>query len=135
MCTVLSRFTVRGRARRWASALYGGRLAGANDKVIGLLLLQHKSHAVDIVPGMAPVAFGVQISKQQTLLLARQERFVIITQLDFVMRQQCMMAIHKSMDRCSGTCWLIMSNTQVSHRVRCTFPAAMTLLEDTDVTP
>lgn len=68
---------MRGRVRRWACAPYGGRLAGANDKVIGLLLLQHKPHAVDVVPGMAPVAFGVQISQQQTLLIAKQECVII----------------------------------------------------------
>lgn len=62
-----------GGAGRRESAPDSGRLSRANDKVIGLLLLQHEPHAVHVVAGMPPVALCVQVPQQQTLLLAWQK--------------------------------------------------------------
>ena len=44
------------------------RLAGSNDKVIGLVLLHHEPHGFDIVSGKTPVAFGAQITQEQRVL-------------------------------------------------------------------
>lgn len=46
----------------------GGGLAGAYDKVLWLLLLQHEPHAVHVVARMAPVTLGIQVAQKQALL-------------------------------------------------------------------
>ena len=63
------------------SAPDSGRLSGADDKVVGLLLLQHEPHAVHIVAGVAPVALRIHISQQQALLRARQQSSIICRSL------------------------------------------------------
>ena len=45
-------------------------LAGGNDKVVGLFLLQDKPHAFHVVLGVAPVAQGVEVSKVELFLEA-----------------------------------------------------------------
>lgn len=44
--------------------------ACADDKVLRLVLLQHEPHAVHIVPRVAPVPLGIEISQQQAVLNA-----------------------------------------------------------------
>ena len=41
--------------------------AGGDHKVLGLFLLQHQPLHLDIVAGMAPVTFGVEISERQVI--------------------------------------------------------------------
>ncbi len=49
-------------------------LAGRQHVVVGLVLLQHPPHALDIVAGMAPVAQGVEIAEEQLALQAMGDR-------------------------------------------------------------
>lgn len=49
-------------------------LTGGEDKVLGLLLLKHAPHALDVVAGMTPVTLGVQVAEVQALLLAQVDR-------------------------------------------------------------
>ena len=44
------------------------RLAGGDDVVVGLLLLEHQPHRLDVVAGEAPVALGVEVAEEQLLL-------------------------------------------------------------------
>ena len=44
--------------------------AGREHVVVGLVLLQHQPHALDIVAGVAPVALGVEIAEIELLLQA-----------------------------------------------------------------
>ena len=46
------------------------RLAGGDDVVIGLLLLQHEVHGAHVVAGESPVALGVEVAQRQLLLEA-----------------------------------------------------------------
>jgi hypothetical protein len=46
-------------------------LAGGEDKVVGLVLLQHLPHPFDIIFGVSPVSLCRQVSKVQTFLLAK----------------------------------------------------------------
>ena len=40
------------------------RLAGGDDVVVGLVLLQHPPHRLDVVAGEAPVALGVEVAQR-----------------------------------------------------------------------
>ncbi len=44
------------------------RLAGRQHIVVGLVLLNDKPHAFDVVPGVAPVALGIQVAEKQLVL-------------------------------------------------------------------
>src|SRR5689334_15350541 len=44
------------------------RLAGGDDIIVGLGLLQHEPHRLDIVPGEAPVALRLEIAEVELLL-------------------------------------------------------------------
>jgi hypothetical protein len=44
-------------------------LARADDKVLGLLQLEHHPHGLDVVLGMAPIALGVEVAEEDGLLL------------------------------------------------------------------
>ena len=46
-------------------------LAGGDDVVVGLLLLEHQPHRLDVVAGEAPVALGVEVAEHQLLLQCR----------------------------------------------------------------
>jgi len=46
-------------------------LAGGDDDVVRLVLLQHQVHGLDVVAGVAPVALGVELAKVQVLLHAQ----------------------------------------------------------------
>ena len=50
------------------------RLAGRQHVIVGLVLLQHPPHALDIVAGMAPVALGIEIAEIELLLRAELDR-------------------------------------------------------------
>src|SRR5579875_675730 len=43
-------------------------LAGGNDKVVGLCLLENQPHRFDIVSGKSPVALSVKISQRELVL-------------------------------------------------------------------
>ena len=45
-------------------------LAGGDDVVVGLVLLEHQPHRLDVVAGEAPVALGVQVAQEQLVLQA-----------------------------------------------------------------
>ena len=45
-------------------------LAGGDDVIIGLLLLQHQPHGAHIVPGETPIPLGVQVAQLQHILQA-----------------------------------------------------------------
>src|SRR5919108_1964390 len=45
-------------------------LAGRDHEVFGLLLLEHQPHRLDVVLGVAPVTFGVEIAEQELVLEA-----------------------------------------------------------------
>src|SRR6185295_831448 len=45
-------------------------LAGGDDEVVGGLLLEHEPHGADVVAGVAPVAFGVDVAEAELLLEA-----------------------------------------------------------------
>ena len=40
-------------------------LAGADHVVVGLVLLEHQPHGLDVVAGEAPVALGVEVAEAQ----------------------------------------------------------------------
>jgi len=40
-------------------------LAGSNDKVVRLGLLQHQPHRFDVVAGETPIAFGAKIAESE----------------------------------------------------------------------
>src|SRR5262252_1724387 len=44
------------------------RLAGGDDVIVGLVVLQHHPHRLDVVAREAPVALGVQVAEVQLLL-------------------------------------------------------------------
>ena len=44
---------------------HGVRLAGGDDVVVGLVLLEHQPHGLDVVAGEAPVALGVEVAEAQ----------------------------------------------------------------------
>ena len=46
------------------------RFAGGDDVVVGDVLLQHQPHGAHVVPGVAPVAFGVEVAQVQGVLRA-----------------------------------------------------------------
>jgi hypothetical protein len=46
------------------------RLPGGDDVVVGLLLLEHQPHRLDVVTGEAPVALGVEVAEHDVLLRA-----------------------------------------------------------------
>ena len=43
-------------------------LAGGDDVVVGLVLLQHQPHRLDVVAGVAPVALGVEVAEHDLVL-------------------------------------------------------------------
>jgi hypothetical protein len=45
-------------------------LAGADDVVVGLVLLEHAPHGVDVVGRVAPVALGVEVAEVELALEA-----------------------------------------------------------------
>ena len=45
-------------------------LAGGDDVVAGFVLLQHQPHRLHIIPGVAPVALGVQVAEHHFVLQA-----------------------------------------------------------------
>ena len=45
-------------------------LAGGDDEVVGLLLLHHQPHRLDVVAGEAPIAAPVQVAEAQLVLQA-----------------------------------------------------------------
>ena len=45
--------------------------AGGDNKVIRLLLLQHKPLHFNVILGMTPVTFGIHIAQEQTILKAK----------------------------------------------------------------
>jgi len=49
---------------------HAGATAGRDDVVVRLRLLQHQPHGLDIVAGVAPVAFRVQVPQRQLVLQA-----------------------------------------------------------------
>src|ERR1035437_700528 len=53
------------RERFLAELLHGPFLTGADDVVVGLVLLQHAPHRVDVVAGEAPVAVRMQVAEPQ----------------------------------------------------------------------
>src|SRR6185312_32018 len=53
---------------------YRMRLSGGEHIVVGLLLLQHQPHALDIVAGMAPVAPRVEIADIEAVLAPPGDR-------------------------------------------------------------
>ena len=42
-------------------------LAGGNDKILGLILLQHRPHGLYIIIGISPVTFGFKIPDPQLI--------------------------------------------------------------------
>ena len=48
----------------------GVLLACGDDEVLGLVVLQNQPHALDVVPGIAPVAQAGQVAQVQLILLA-----------------------------------------------------------------
>ena len=61
------------RARRCANATshelaHRVRLAGGDDVVVGLVLLQHQPHRPHVVAGEAPVALRVEVAEAQLLV-------------------------------------------------------------------
>jgi len=49
---------------------HGVGLTGGDDEVLGLVLLEHPPHAIDVVARVAPVALGVHVAEVEALLLA-----------------------------------------------------------------
>ena len=45
-------------------------LSGGEDVVIGLILLKHAPHTLDVVAGMAPIALGIDVAEVETLVNA-----------------------------------------------------------------
>ena len=45
-------------------------LSGGEDVVIGLILLKHAPHTLDVVAGMAPIALGIDITEVEALVNA-----------------------------------------------------------------
>src|SRR5258706_16334131 len=43
---------------------------GSNDIIVGLVLLEHEPHGLDVFFGEAPVPFGVEITEEQFILEA-----------------------------------------------------------------
>ena len=43
------------------------RGAGGDHIVLGLVLLEHQPHGLDVVPGIAPVALGVEVAERHLL--------------------------------------------------------------------
>ena len=48
----------------------GVGLSGSKDVVIGLVLLKHAPHTLDVVAGMAPIALGVDVAEVEALVNA-----------------------------------------------------------------
>ena len=46
------------------------RLAGGDHVVVGLVLLEHQPHGLDVVLGVAPVALGVEVAERELVLQA-----------------------------------------------------------------
>src|SRR5215213_4798176 len=46
------------------------RLAGGDHEVVRRVLLEHQPHRLDVVPGVAPVALGIEVAERQLLLEA-----------------------------------------------------------------
>ena len=54
------------------------RLAGRDDVVAGLVLLQHQPHGADVVGGVAPVTLRVEVAERQLLVeLVRDARHAV----------------------------------------------------------
>src|SRR6185437_14242200 len=47
---------------------YRMHFAGGEHVVVGLRLLQHEPHALDVIPGVAPVALRVEIAEIEAIL-------------------------------------------------------------------
>src|SRR5215218_4078119 len=46
------------------------RLAGGDHEILGLVLLEHQPHGLDVVLGVAPVALGIQVAEHKLVLKA-----------------------------------------------------------------
>ena len=53
------------RERQLAELADGVRLAGGDDVIVRLGLLQHQLHGLDVILGVAPVALRVEIAEAQ----------------------------------------------------------------------
>ena len=49
------------------------RLSGGDHVVVGLVLLQHPPHRLDVVAGEAPVAAGLEVAQREALLQAERD--------------------------------------------------------------
>src|SRR4029079_329539 len=56
------------RERDLAELANGVRLAGCDDVIVSLLLLEHPPHRLDVIAGESPVALGVEVPHWQPLL-------------------------------------------------------------------
>ena len=52
----------------------GVHLAGGDDVVVRLRLLEHPPHRLDVLRRVAPVALGVEVAQVEVLLLALEDR-------------------------------------------------------------
>ena len=56
--------------RNLAKLPHGVRLAGGDHVVVGVILLEHQPHGVDVIGRIAPVAAGFQVAQAQLVLPA-----------------------------------------------------------------
>ncbi|PON39167.1 LOW QUALITY PROTEIN: hypothetical protein PanWU01x14_306780 [Parasponia andersonii] len=54
--------------RHLQELLHRVRVLGRHDVIVGLLLLQHHPHGLDIVPGEAPVPRGLEVPQEELVL-------------------------------------------------------------------
>ena len=50
---------------------HGGGDAGGDHVVIGVVLLQHEPHGLDVVAGKTPIALGINVAEVQLVLQAQ----------------------------------------------------------------
>jgi hypothetical protein len=41
---------------------------GGDDEIVGVVLLEHQPHRLDVVAGEAPVALGIEVAEEQLVL-------------------------------------------------------------------
>ena len=56
------------------AAADGVGLAGGDHEVVGLVVLEHQPHRLDVVLRVAPVALGVEVAERQLVALAELDR-------------------------------------------------------------
>ena len=56
------------REREFDEIAHAGRLPGGDDVVVGLLLLPHQPHGLDIVAGKTPIALRFEVSQIELVL-------------------------------------------------------------------